>query len=106
MHVCRVGDPEETKLILKAVEEDLLENGTVIESDLKLAAPVPSEHISPVEQVQNDREEIEQYYHDISGTWLPPELVRAGRGGQMVWFRKAVRQRSETSSDHESTPVR
>ena len=63
VHVCRVRDPEETKWILQAVKEDLLENGTVIQSVLKLAGPVPSEHISPVEQVQNDWEEIEHQEH-------------------------------------------
>ena len=40
-------NPVGTKLILKAVNGDLVEDGTISELDLKLVGPVPSEHIFP-----------------------------------------------------------
>ena len=50
------------------------------ELDLELAGP--SDHIFPFEQVQDNWEEREQHYADISGKLLPPEFRRDGRAGR------------------------
>ena len=71
------------KLILEAVKGDLVEGSIVSELDLKLAEPAPPEHICSMEQVQDEWEEIEQYYDEISGTLSPPELIRAGRAQEI-----------------------
>ena len=90
-------------MILEAVKGDLLEGSTVSELDLKLAEPAPQEHICSVEQVQDDWEEIEHYYDEISGTLSPPELIRAGRAQEIRRYEsiKLYDEVSEINSDHE-----
>ena len=39
----------------------------------------------PFEQAQDHGKEIEQHHDDISGKWLPPELMRAGRTPEIRW---------------------
>ena len=67
----RITKALETKLILKAVKGDLLEDGAISDLDLKVA-----EHMFPFEQ--DKWQEIEQHCDDISGKLLPVELKRAG----------------------------
>ena len=73
----------ETKLFFEAEKGDLLTDGTITELDLKLAGPVPAKHVFPFEQMQDNCDEIEQHYDDVSGTFLPPELIRAGRAEEI-----------------------
>ena len=87
---CRICEnertPVETKLILEAVKGDLLEDGTISELDLKLAGPIPPEHIFSFAQVQDNCEELDQqHYDDTPGTFPSPELIRAGRAGEFRW---------------------
>ena len=60
-----------------------MEDGTVSELDLKLAGP--SDHTVPSEQAQDNWEEIEQHYDDISGKLLPQEFGRDGRAEEIRW---------------------
>ena len=94
-------DSEVTRLILNAVSGDLFLSGTVSGLHETWVTTTIRTQIS-VEQAKNDWEEIEKYHDDISGTLLPPEVVRAGRAeDQIVWISQVVRQSSVANSDHE-----
>ena len=58
-------DLAQTRLLLEAVKGDLLESGAISELNLKVAGPVPSEPVFPLEQVHDHWEEIERHYDEV-----------------------------------------
>lgn len=85
-HFAAAYPPELVKTVLRALRQQLVEDGSISELELKTSGPVPSESIHkhfPDEVLQD----AVRYYDDISGEELPPDLVEAGKQEELKWIR-------------------
>ena len=72
--------------IVHSLRQQLLEDGSLSELDLKVGGPVPSESIYSQFGEEQLQEAIE-YYDDVTGKQLPQDLVDAGKQEELRWVR-------------------
>ena len=70
--------------IVHSLRQQLLEDGSLSELDLKVGGPVPSESIYSQFGEEQLQEAIE-YYDDVTGKQLPQVLVDAGKQEERRW---------------------
>ena len=85
-HFAAEYPPDLVKAILHGLKQQLLEDHSISEIDLKVAGPDPSEQVysSFPDEVL---EEAVTYYDDISGEVLPTHLVEAGKQEELRWIK-------------------
>ena len=70
--------------ILVGLKEQLKADGSLSELDMKVSGPVPTQSVWS----DFDKDSLEtcvQYYDDITGEELPPDLVEAGKQEELRW---------------------
>jgi len=77
--------PRLVRAVLKALKEQMMEDGTVSPLEMQVAGPVPTE--STFEGMENIVAEYEKYFDNVTGEELPAEDVRKAREVEIGWVR-------------------
>ena len=81
-HFARVYTPELVAAILEECRADVLDCGSATEAELRVSGPTPDEPTVP-EGPWTD------YWDDVNGGVLDPELTRLAREEELGWVHKA-----------------
>ena len=100
--------PKMVKAVLQALKEQMVADGTLSAIELQVGGPIPSQ---PLIEPWNDLEEVQQFLDDISGEFLPPELVTKARQEEIDWCKSLPLYqkiwRSEMAArGHKTVPTR
>ena len=73
--------PALVRAVLKTLKSHLVESGQLSALDAAVAGPIPEENfVTP--------EDVEQYWDDVNGGFLPPDRVREARQIELDYLRK------------------
>ena len=80
-HFARIYTPKLVGALLRAMRDELFEQGEVSAVDMHSAGPVPEEPLVPAG-------EWDAYWDDVNGGYLDPVLVRAARAEERKWMKQ------------------
>ena len=86
-HMTTSYTPALVDAVLKGLRSQMILDGQVSSLELKFAGPVPSETVFD-SQDSEEVEKLTEYYDEITGALLPPDLVEKGKQEEIKWVKE------------------